>query len=189
VFLLPVCSFALPFAAVGIEFHTSERWSTLLNGPMAAGACSLGCLSAILACRHISPRMVYVLPGLAAAIVTGAMMVAPRTFAVFAISRMFYSFLQGLNFTAFTAVLYGIVGKKNPLAGTQLALLTAASNLPISYMIALDGVGFAHYGIQGMLSVDTFVALAVGVPILLFFNRVRRLKLEIPEPLLPLAPI
>jgi MFS transporter, PAT family, beta-lactamase induction signal transducer AmpG len=187
VFLAPVCSFALPFAAVGKEFHTNERWMALINGPANAVACGLGCVCAAFVARRISPRMSYVLTGLVAAMVTGAMMPAARTMAVFAVGRLLYSFLQGINFTAFTALLYQIVGRDNPLAGTQLSLLNASSCFPIVYMTALDGVGFAHGGINGMLAMDTFVAIAACVPILLFFHHVRRTGREVPQPASGLA--
>jgi len=181
VFLAPVCSFALPFAAVGVEFHTSEQWSATINGPLTSVACGLGCLTAAYICRRISARMSYVLTGLVAAMVTGAMMPAARTMAVFATGRLLYTFLQGLNFASFGTLLYQIVGKKNPLAGTQLSLLTASSCLPIVYMTALDGVGFAHGGVNGMLAVDTFVAVGTCVPVLLFFWRVKKTGREAAE--------
>jgi len=174
IFLAPICSFALPFASVGPEFHTTERWVTLINGPGASIACGLGCVLAIFISRHVTPRMSYILTGLVAAMVTGAMMPAARTMTVFAVGRLLYSVLQGINFTVFTALLYQIVGKNNPLAGTQLSLLNASSCLPIVYMTALDGVGFQHGGMNGMLAVDTFVAIATCVPILLFFRHVHR---------------
>ena len=184
IFLAPVCSFALPFASVGPEFHTTERWMTLINGPGASIACGLGCVLAIFISRHVTPRMSYILTGLVAAVVTGAMMPAVRTMAVFAVGRLLYSVLQGINFTVFTALLYQIVGKNNPLAGTQLSLLNASSCLPIVYMTALDGVGFQHGGINGMLAMDTFVAVATCIPILLFFRHVHRTGREAqPQPI------
>jgi PAT family beta-lactamase induction signal transducer AmpG len=182
IFLAPICSFALPFASVGPEFHTSERWMTLINGPGASIACGLGCVLAIFISRRVTPRMSYILTGLVAAMVTGAMMPAARTMAVFATGRLLYSVLQGINFTVFAALLYQIVGKNNPLAGTQLSLLNAAACLPIVYMTALDGVGFKHGGMNGMLAVDTFVAVATCIPMLLFFHHVRRSGREAAEP-------
>ena len=184
IFLAPICSFALPFASVGPEFHTTERWMTLINGPGASIACGLGCILAIFISRHVTPRMSYILTGLVAAMVTGAMMPAARTMAVFAVGRLLYSVLQGINFTVFTALLYQIVGRNNPLAGTQLSLLNASSCLPIVYMTALDGVGFQHGGMNGMLAMDTFVAVATCIPILLFFHHVHRTGREAqPQPL------
>jgi MFS transporter, PAT family, beta-lactamase induction signal transducer AmpG len=174
IFLAPICSFALPFASVGPEFHTSEHWMTLINGPGASIACGLGCVLAVFISRRVTPRMSYILTGLVAAMVTGAMMPAARTMAVFAVGRLLYSVLQGINFAVFSALLYQIVGRKNPLAGTQLSLLNAASCLPIVYMTALDGVGFQHAGMNGMLGMDTFVAVAACIPILLFFHHVHR---------------
>jgi PAT family beta-lactamase induction signal transducer AmpG len=178
VFLAPVCSFALPFGALGSEFHVPERWVATLTGPLAGVMCGVGCLGAILFCRWIKGRTVYVLTGLVAAVVTGAMMLLPHTMAVFAVGGVLYMFLQGVNYASFTAVLYEIVGRDNPLRGTQIGLLSAASNLPISLMTWADGVGFGRGGVQGMLGVDTFVALAFCVPVLVFFARVRRLGLE-----------
>jgi MFS transporter, PAT family, beta-lactamase induction signal transducer AmpG len=184
IFLAPICSFALPFSAVGPEFHTTERWMTLINGPGASIACGLGCILAIFISRYVTPRMSYILTGLVAAMVTGAMMPAARTMAVFIVGRLLYSVLQGVNFTVFSALLYQIVGKNNPLAGTQLSLLNAASCLPIVYMTKLDGIGFKHGGMNGMLAMDTFVAIATCIPILLFFHHVHRTGREAtPQPL------
>jgi MFS transporter, PAT family, beta-lactamase induction signal transducer AmpG len=189
VFLAPICSFALPFSAVGPEFHTSERWMTLINGPVHSIVCGLGCFAAILISRRITPRMSYILTGLVAAMVTAAMMSATRTMAVFTIGRLLYSFLMGINFTVFSSLLYQIVGKNNHLAGTQLSLLNAASCLPIVYMTALDGVGFSHGGINGMLAVDTFVAVAACIPVLLFFRHVHRTGREAAPPPITALPV
>ncbi len=174
VFLAPVCSFALPFAAVGKEFHTSESWMATINGPAHAILCSLGCLAAVYVARFISARLAYILTGLIAAFVTGAMMFAPRTMLIFTIGRLLYSFLEGINFAIYSAYLYELVGRDNPLAGTQVSLLSAASCLPIVYMTALDGFGFDLGGMTGMLAMDTFVAVAACVPILVFFRHIHR---------------
>jgi len=174
VFLAPVCSFALPFAAVGKEFHTSENWMATINGPTHAVVCSLGCLAAVYVARWVSVRMAYILTGLIAAFVTGVMMFSPRTMMVFAVGRLLYSFLEGINFAAYSAYLYQLVGKNNPLAGTQVSLMSAASCLPIVYMTALDGLGFDLGGMTGMLAMDTFVAVAACVPILIFFHHIHR---------------
>jgi PAT family beta-lactamase induction signal transducer AmpG len=178
VFLAPVCSFALPFATVAPEFHVTERWATLLNGPLNSVICSAGCLVSVWVCRRIPARMAYVLPGQAAALVTLAMMGLAHDFSVYVTALVLYVFLQGINYAAFSVVLYGIVGKDNPLSGTMSAFLAAVSNFPISMMGALDATGLKYRGIQGMLGTDTFVALAFGIPLLFFFARVHRLGLE-----------
>ncbi len=101
-------------------------------------------------------------------------MFAPRTMLIFTIGRLLYSFLEGINFAIYSAYLYELVGRDNPLAGTQVSLLSAASCLPIVYMTALDGFGFDLGGMTGMLAMDTFVAVAACVPILVFFRHIHR---------------
>ena len=68
---------------------------------------------------------------------------------LFAVGVLGYNFCQGMNYTAFSALTFEIVGPGNPLAATQMALLAASANLPISYMTALDGRVYAVAWIDG----------------------------------------
>jgi hypothetical protein len=88
----------------------------------------------------------------------------------FVIGVLGYNFFQGINYTAFTAFEYEIVGPGNPLAGTQMALLTAAANAPISYMTRVDGHFYGRHGLSGMLAVDGLSSIVVGTTLLLAFR-------------------
>jgi hypothetical protein len=95
----------------------------------------------------------------------------PHTLEWFAAGVLAYTFFQGINYTAFSALCYEIVGPGNPLASTQMALLAAAANLPISYMTAVDGHFHTTHGLAGMLAVDAVSSLVVGTTLLLLFRR------------------
>jgi hypothetical protein len=82
-----------------------------------------------------------------------------------------YTLCQGTNYTAFSSLCYEIVGPGNPLASTQMALLAAAANLPISYMTAVDGHFHTTHGLAGMLGVDALSSLVVGMLLLTVFHR------------------
>jgi MFS transporter, PAT family, beta-lactamase induction signal transducer AmpG len=172
-FLSPTACFALTnlFSGMGDDFHTPESWVTALNGTGVAVICSIGCLVAIPICQRFLRRTVYVAAGFGGAIAALAMIWTPHTLTYYAIGVLGYNFFQGINYTAFSAFEYEIVGPGNPLAGTQMALLTAAANLPISYMTEVDGHFHTTHGLPGMFGVDAVSSIVVGAILLLVFRR------------------
>jgi len=172
-FLSPTACFALTnlYSGMGSDFHAPERWVTALNGPGVAAVCSAGCLLGIWICGRYPRRTVYILAGFGGAAAALGLIWAPHTLGWFAAGVLIYNFFQGINYTALTALEFEIVGPGNPLASTQIALLTAASNLPISYMTAVDGHFHTAHGLSGMLAVDALSSLAVGTVLLLVFRR------------------
>ncbi len=185
-FLSPTACFALTnlFSGMGADFHTPERWVTALNGPGVAAVCSAGCLLGIWICGRVLRRTVYIAAGFGGAAAALSLIWMPHTLAFFAAGVLVYNFFQGINYTAMTALSYEIVGPGNPLASTQIALLTAASNLPISYMTAVDGHFHTTHGLSGMLAVDGITSIVVGTTLLLAF---RRFGLRVSDPAEPEA--
>jgi hypothetical protein len=171
-FLSPTACFALTnlFSSLGKDFHASEWWVTALNGPLVATFCSLGCLAGIWICGRFPRRTVYVVAGFGGAAAALSMIWMPHTLVYFVIGVLGYNFFQGINYTAFAAFEYEIVGPGNPLASTQIALLTAAVNAPISYMTRIDGHFYGRHGLRGMLAVDGLTSIAVGTTLLLLFR-------------------
>ena len=173
-FLLPTACFALTntFSSLGTDFNTPERWVTAINGTGVAIVCSLGCLVGIWFCTRFLRRNVYILTGFFGAAAALALIITPHTLAWYAAGVLAYNFFQGINYTAFSSFCYEIVGPANPLAGTQMALLAAAANLPISYMTAIEGHVHTRLGLGGMLAVDAVSTVIVGTTLLLVLRRV-----------------
>ncbi|GAC1420108.1 MAG: hypothetical protein NVSMB62_13760 [Acidobacteriaceae bacterium] len=175
-FLSPTACFALTnlFSGMGADFHASEDWVTRINGPLVAIVCSLGCLAGIWICSRFVRRTVYVLAGFGGAAAALSLIFMPHLLPYYAAGALAYNFFQGINYTAFTAFEYEIVGPGNPLASTQMALLTAASNAPISYMTVIDGHFYTTRGLPGMLTVDALSSIIVGTLLLLLFRKLTR---------------
>jgi len=175
-FLSPTACFALTniFSSLGSDFHTSEAWVTAINGPYVAVVCSTGCLLGIWVCSRIQRRTVYIATGLGGAVAALALIRAPHTLLYFALGVLVYNFFTGINYTSFSALTYEIVGTANPLAATQIALLTASANLPISYMTAIEGHVHTTHGLTGMLVVDAVTTILVGSVLLIVFHQMKR---------------
>lgn len=172
-FLSPTACFALTnlFSALGADFHTPEKSVTVVAGIGVAIACSAGCLAGISLTRRFLRRNVYLLTGFGGAASALAMIRLPHTLAFFATGVLAYVFFQGINYTACSSFCYEIVGHGNPLASTQMALLSAAVNVPITYMTAVDGHFHTLRGVTGMLLVDAGSSIVVGTVLLILLNR------------------
>jgi len=172
-FLSPTACFALTnlFSALGADFHTPERRITAISGMGVAIACSVGCLAGIWLTGRFPRRKVYLLTGFGGAAAALGLIRVPHTFIFFAAGVLTYVFFQGINYTAFSSLCFEIVGPANPLASTQMAVLSAAANVPITYMTRVDGHFHTVYGLNGMLLVDAGSSIVVGTVLLAFLGR------------------
>ena len=175
-FLSPAACFALTnlFSGMGPDFHTTEEWATRINGPLVAVVCSLGCLVGVWFCNRFARRHVYVLAGFGGAAAALALIRMPHLLPFYAGGVLAYNFFQGINYTAFSAFEYEIIGPNNPLSSTQIALLTAAANAPISYMTVIDGHFYTTRGLPGMLFVDAAASIVIGTALLFIFRWISR---------------
>jgi hypothetical protein len=174
-FVSPTACFALTnlFSGMGEDFHTPESLVTALNGTAVAVVCSAGCLAGIWFCSRYLRRDVYIVTGFGGAAAALGMIWAPHTLVWYATGVLVYNFFQGINYTAFTSLSLEIVGPGNPLSSTQIALLAASANLPISYMTAVDGHFHTTHGLRGMLAVDALSSVVVGTALLVVFHSLK----------------
>ncbi len=168
IFLMPVGAFALTnlFSTMGADFGATETLVTGLNGPAVAVACSVGCLVAIPLCKRLRRRNIYIVAGLGAAMAAMAMGLLPHTAAIYAAGLLAYNLFQGFSYTAFTALELEIVGSRNALSGTMMAMLTASSNVPISGMTWVDSRMHDLRGLSAMLYTDAAASVATAVLLL-----------------------
>ncbi len=185
-FLSPAACFAMTnlFSSLGGDFRASEGWVAAVNGPYVAVVCSLGCGAGIWFCQRYPRRTVYVVAGFGGAAAALALIWVPHTLAYYALGVLAYNFFQGINYTAFSAFEYEIVGPGNPLAATQMALLTATANAPISYMTRIDGHFYGKHGLPGMLGVDAGASILTGILLLVLFRKMATRVMGEAEPVL-----
>jgi len=172
-FLSPTACFALTnlFSALGVDFHTPERRMTAISGVGVAIACSVGCLAGIWLTGRFQRKKVYLLTGFGGAAAAIGLIRVPHTFVSLAVGVLIYVFFQGINYTALSSLCLEIVGPANPLASTQMAVLSAAANVPITYMTRVDGHFHTVYGLNGMLLVDAGSSIVVGTVLLIILRR------------------
>lgn len=122
-----------------------------------AGA--FGALAVPALAGRMPPRVVYLVIGATGACFTLSLLLMPRTPTVFAIALIGENVFQAAAFATQYAIILPEIGKDNPLAASQYALLIAAQALPITYMQWLDGRTYAVGALPASLTTDAGLGL------------------------------
>ena len=168
IFVTPSATFAAQnlFGNLGRDFHASDSAVTWIGGVGNAIMCSLGAAFGGWLCNRMDRRVLFVGTGVVAAAATLGMAFGSRTAVVFLVGVCVYNLLAGVNYAAASAVAFDIMGKDNPLAVTQYAMLMAACNVAISTVLWGDGRAYKLHGAKGALAMDAMFSLVTGSVIL-----------------------
>ena len=173
-FLSPIGAGALMnlFSAIAGDFHASE---TMVIAVVAVAGILMpvGALIGGVLCDRYDRWRMYPLAGLTEAASAGAMVLAPFSPASYLIGAAAYAFTSGLCYAAFMSLAFELVGSTTEASSTRFTLFMAAVNVPVVYMLRLDGWGHAHFGVRGLLAVD---AICNGVLALVLLASIGALK-------------
>ena len=159
-FVLPSASFTLSnvLGGLGDDFHASMQWVGIIGG-----ASSLVNIAACLVLPRLAKRLplrpLYLGIGIVGATFTLSLLLLPHTPSVFAVAFLGESWFQSLAITCSIAITFEAIGRDNPLASTTFSVLTAASVLPIDYMVTVDGHAYAWHGVAGSFIADAGLGL------------------------------
>jgi len=164
-FVAPVATFSLTnfLSGLGSDFHASTHFVGLVGGIGVLTGGISGCFLFRLIDRLLPLRLLYLAIGAAGATFTLALMFLPRTSATFAVALIGENVFQALAITASTAIAFETIGRGNPLAATTYCLMISASNVPISYMLFVDGAGYAWHGVAGSYVADASSSLCASL--------------------------
>ena len=111
--------------------------------------------------------LAYALAGGITAVFGAYLGLAPATPLTYAVGYSGYAVAAGFAYAVFTAMVLDIVGLREHAAASGYAVLNSAGNLPIAYMIALDGLGYRHGGARGLMTTDAAANGSFGILLLL----------------------
>jgi MFS transporter, PAT family, beta-lactamase induction signal transducer AmpG len=160
-FAAPVATFSLTdfLGGLGRDFHASPGFVGVIGGggTLLGGAC--GCLLFRWIDRLMPLRFLYLSIGIVGSLFTLGLMLVPHTPMAFAIALIGQNIFQALAFTVSTAITFDAIGRHNPLSATAWGVLISAFNVPISYMLLVDGSGYGWRGVTGSYFADGAVSL------------------------------
>ena len=160
-FLSPCSSFVLPnlMGGLGADFHASARGVSFWGGVGAFIPGLLGCFVFPLIARRVRLRFFYLANGILGCLFTLSLVMMPHTTATYA-GALFGEYLfQAVAFSIQIGIVFEAIGPNNPLAATTFSFLTAATNVPVTYVTLIDGRAYARAGITGTLFVDAAIGI------------------------------
>jgi len=150
------------WSAIADDWHASAHTVALVTGVASGIVSAAGCFIGGWVCDRIDRKSAYALFGVLLALCAAAMAVAPRTEAMYIVFTTVYALISGLTYAGFSALVLEAIGQG--AAATKYNLFASLSNMPIAYMIVVDGWAHTRWGSGGMLLAEAAIGiLALGV--------------------------
>jgi MFS family permease len=169
----PVGTVALTqlFSSMGTDYHASSSVVECVNGYGGGFITAAGALAAGFILDKADKRKLYILAGVLTAACCVLMALAPVNQNTYIVGILAYLLIAGLAYSAFSAVVYEIVGTAGSTASTLYSVFPAAANQAIAYTMFIDGQANHLWGVRGLLWADAAMNIA-GVIALLFLLRI-----------------
>ena len=164
-FITPTATFSLTnfLSGVGRDFNASVGFVGWVGGVGVLAGGIAGCLCFRLIDQLLPTRLLYLAIAAVGSVFTLSLLLLARTPASFAVALIGENVFQALGITATVAIAFETIGRENPLAATTYCLMISAANIPITYMLLVDGWGYGHSGIAGSLVADAGLSLLSAV--------------------------
>ena len=91
------------------------------------------------AARRLPLRFLYLANGIVGSLFTLSLIVLPHVPLTFTIAMLGEYMFQALAYATQVGIVFEVIGANNPLAATIFAFLSAATNVPVTYMMVADG--------------------------------------------------
>ncbi len=172
-FLTPCGSFALTnmLGGLGNDFSASPRMVSLAGGAGAIVPGMLGCLLFPFLSKRMPLRLLYLANGTLGGLFTLSLLVLPHVPWTFALALLGQFLFQAISYTGTVALSFEAIGQNNPLAATTFTFLIAATNVPVAYMLYLDGRAYVFGGVRGSFAADALISIVVCLLIGWFLSR------------------
>jgi PAT family beta-lactamase induction signal transducer AmpG len=172
-FTLPAASFALTniLGGWGNSFSAKPGLVTILGGAGSVAAGVIGSLLVPILAKGFPLRPLYLSIGFIGAAFTLGLLLFPQTSWTYGAAFIGENIFQAAAFSTALAIAFEVIGPGNPLAATIFALLSAAMNLPGSYMEVVDGYGFDWRAVKGAFLADGVVSAVACILLVLLLRR------------------
>jgi len=139
--------------AVASHYGVGAQGVMWVNGMAGGLVLALGSLLATLVPGEWDRRLTYAGAGLLNGLATLTLMAGDQS-SVYFVGTVLYLVTTGFGYARFTALVMDVLGHGEHGVSTRYSLFLAAGNLPIAYVLWLDGQGFRRFGTHGLFGVD-----------------------------------
>lgn len=170
VMLAPMGSGAMIQLLPGLapDYHLSGGQVAWINGLAGSLLTAAGAMAATLLPSRSRAPMAYVVAGIVNAATLLLLWLGPMTPTVYIATAVPYLFSIGASYALFTAVVLEFLGGSGKSGSGRYSIINSMGNVPVAYMVLLDGKGYARWGARGMVGSDLLLS-TVGAAIFLVY--------------------
>lgn len=159
----PCCSGAMIglLPQLARDYHVTGHQVAWINGVAGALLTSAGAMAASLIPVRVRASVAFLLAGLVNAATLAIFAIGPLRPGVYFTGTVLFLFTIGAGYALFTGVALEFLGGSGKSGSSRYAIINSIGNLPVAYMIYLDGRGYAHWGPRAMPAVDAILTATV----------------------------
>jgi len=144
-----------------------------MNGLGGALLMAGGSVAATVIPARIRASVAYLTMGLINAATLGVLWLGPMRPWTYYLGVTLYLFTVGTCYAMFTAVVLEFLGHSGKSGSGRYSIINSLGNLPVLYMLQLDGWGGDKWGARGLAGTESVVG-AVGAAVLLGYFLTRK---------------
>lgn len=168
---LPIGSGAAVALLTGVarDYGVSSQSVAWMNGVGGSLLLAGGALSASLVPARLRASVAYCLMGVINGASIGVLGFGPMRPGTYFLGIALYLFTVGANYALFTAVVLEFMGASGKTGSGRYSIINSLGNVPVLYMIVLDGWGGSRWGARGISATEAVAGVATAVVMLAYF--------------------
>ena len=143
-----------------------------VNGLLGGLLTAAGSLAGTAIPTRLSAPVVYLSIGILNAATLAVLWLGPMTPATYYLGVLLYLFTVGLAYSFFTVVVLEFLGASGKSGSGRYSIINSMGNIPVLYMIAMDGWGAGRWGARALSGTECVVG-GVGAAVLLSYFLLR----------------
>jgi PAT family beta-lactamase induction signal transducer AmpG len=155
--------------AIAHSYGVSSDQVGWMNGIAGALLIAAGALAAPLIPSRIRASVSYLMVTLTNAAVLAVLWLGPMKPTTYFIGVTLYLFTVGTSYALWTAVILEFMGPSGKSGSGRYSVVNSLGNVPVLYMIVLDGWGAGRWGSRWLAGTDVLLSSAVAVTMLTYF--------------------
>jgi PAT family beta-lactamase induction signal transducer AmpG len=151
------------------DYHISGHQVAWINGIAGSLLTAAGALAATLVPPRVRAPVAYLAVCIVNEVTLAVLWLGPLRPAVYLVSTMLFLFTVGAAYALFTAVVLEFLGSSGKSGSARYSIINSLGNVPVTYMVLVDGIGYAHWGARGMPGIDAVLGTCGGAILLAYF--------------------
>ncbi len=162
-------------AAIGLltgvarDYGVSGKQVAWMNGLGGALLMAAGSLAATLIPARIRASVAYLTVALVNAATLAVLSLGPLRQDTYYVGVALYLFTVGMGYAMFTAVVLEFLGSSGKSGSSRYSIINSMGNVPVVYMIALDGWGGSRFGVRGLPGTEAVMGALAALLLLGYF--------------------